>query len=388
MKIHTMMNMQTIVKTPLTTLNTAALLAMAFIGSLSAQPSAEKEFSAYYLGNSLTRNIPLNRLAELFESAGYDYSYGSQLGGGHRLEQLLVMRNHGNKPGEGGYNDLSNGDFGTYDKAFKHHTWNAIVMQPYHDELDKEHQTMKHWPWHDSGVIQAADAFIAYARGETDTKGDRWDQRNPNTGHVAGDTFYIYATWPGADRALEEGGYSEQWDSDYTPIPDPKVPKAEHNAAYFAQLVEALNRRWPELPHKVRLIPSGHVMAALDKKIRAGELPGIEAFFERNMGYYRKARGEEAPFNPDSFQQDKGILNVYADGVHMNDQPHNGKTSGTIGSYITAVTIFTTLTGENPVGLTVQPYEMFDADKDKELIKAIQETVWEVVTGMPETGVK
>lgn len=148
------------------------------------------------------------------------------------------MRNHGNAPGEGQYNNLGSRDYGNYDTAFKNHSFDAIVLQPYHDELDKEHETKKGWPFHDSGVIQAADALIAYARGETEPGGDRWDQQNANTENVAGDSFYIYATWPGADTVLEEGGYSEQWASAYN---EPEEGKAEHNAEYFDRLVKALN---------------------------------------------------------------------------------------------------------------------------------------------------
>ena len=63
----------------------------------------------------------------------------------------------------------------------------------------------------------------------------------------------------------------------------------------------------------------------------------------------------------------------------MNDQPHNGNDSGTIGSYVAALTIFATLTGNRPVGLTVAPYEQFDARMDTALVRALQETVWDVV---------
>jgi hypothetical protein len=71
----------------------------------------------------------------------------------------------------------------------------------------------------------------------------------------------------------------------------------------------------------------------------------------------------------------------------MNDQPHNGKDSGTIGSYTAACTIYATLTGTSPVGLTVKPYEMFDAEKDAELIGALQQAVWDVVAGHKHTGI-
>jgi hypothetical protein len=51
------------------------------------------------------------------------------------------------------------------------------------------------------------------------------------------------------------------------------------------------------------------------------------------------------------------------------------------------LTIFATLTGNSPVGLTATPYEQFDEKTDAGLVKALQETVWEVVTGNPLTGV-
>jgi hypothetical protein len=74
------------------------------------------------------------------------------------------------------------------------------------------------------------------------------------------------------------------------------------------------------------------------------------------------------------------VLNFYADGVHMNDQPYNGDDSGTIGSYVAALTIFATLTGNSPVGLTATPYEQFDEKTDGDLVNALQDTVWEVVS--------
>ena len=63
-----------------------------------------KELIVYHIGNSLTRNIPLERLQQLFEAAGGKYEYGMQLGGGMRLEQHLVKRSHGGPPGSAKYN--------------------------------------------------------------------------------------------------------------------------------------------------------------------------------------------------------------------------------------------------------------------------------------------
>jgi hypothetical protein len=82
------------------------------------------------------------------------------------------------------------------------------------------------------------------------------------------------------------------------------------------------------------------------------------------------------------------VLNLFADGIHLNDQPHNGEDSGTIGSYVAALTVFSTLSGKCPVGLTAAPYEQFNAKADAALIEALQQTVWSVVAGHPHSGVK
>jgi hypothetical protein len=158
----------------------------------------------------------------------------------------------------------------------------------------------------------------------------------------------------------------------------------------FEKLLNRLNELQPDLTEPVRLIPAGQVLAELDKKIRNGNLPGITAFYERNQDYYIKSmrnNSNPSPFNPDTFLAEKGVLNFYADGVHMNDQLHNGEDSGTIGAYCAAITIYAVLTGQNPVGLTAAPYEMFDAAKDADLIEAIQKIVWKVITSEPLTGV-
>jgi hypothetical protein len=370
---------------PLINFSLAGALCCAALSLLNPGPAhageAEDGMTVYYLGNSLTRNVPLERLAVLFESAGFDYDYGMQLGGGHRLELHLVMRNHGNAPGEGTYNTRE--PYGYYPDAFQNQTFDAVVLQPYKDELDKEHETMKRWPYHDSGTLQAADALIDQARGVTEEGEGRWDLENP-VDHQAAKNFFIYATWPPAGEALEAGGFSEFWQKPYE-------GGVAFNRDFFAQLIEKLNERQDDLETPVRLIPTGHVLAALDTRIREGNLPGIAEFYEHNQPYYMKSRRNNkgsAPFDPEEFQPEAGVLNFYADGIHMNDQPHNGKDSGAIGSYVSALTIYSTLTGRSPVGLTAEPYEQFDAARDQELIRALQQTVWDVVRENPHTGVE
>lgn len=340
-----------------------------------------KQLRVYHIGNSLTRNIPLERLQQLFASAGGRYEYGMQLGGGLRLHQHLVKRNHSGPPGSGNYNTVE--PYGEYDHALKNFEFDALVLQPYLEELDAESESFAKWPYFSAGSVQAAGAFIDYARGKTIPGDDRWDRQHANTRHVATDRVYIYATWPRAEAVLAHEGektYAAYWNAKY----DGGVQPCRE---YFHQLVDQLNARHAGLSVPVRMIPAGEVLASLDEKIRRGQLPGIEAFYQRNQPYYIKARGPKSPFHPDFFQRHSGVLNFYADGVHMNDQPHNGDDSGTIGSYVAALTVYSTLAGESPVGLTVEPYEMFDPETDAELIKTLQQTVWEIVAGHPHTGV-
>lgn len=363
----------------------AGLLSVAISISFSAEkadvPAEPGEtLRTYHIGNSLTRNIPLERLQELFAAVGIEHVYGRQLGGGLQLDQHLVKRGHPGPPGSGEYNTTE--PFGEYDQALKNFKFDALILQPYHEKLDIEPVTTEKWPFFEAGSLQASAALIRYALGRTEPGDDRWDRQHANTSHQATDRFYIYATWPQVKRILgsEEKTYAAYWSAPYEGDVHP-------SREFFAQLVDGLNERLPDLPHPVRMIPAGEVLAVLDEKIRNDELPGVEAFYERVQPYFRKARGPKSPYNPENFQRDAGVLNLYADGVHMNDQPHNGEDSGTIGSYCAAITIHATLTGKSPVGLTVEPYEMFDAEADAELIRAIQETVWDVVAGHPHTGV-
>ena len=92
------------------------------------------------------------------------------------------------------------------------------------------------------------------------------------------------------------------------------------------------------------MVPVGHVMHALNQKMKAGQGPGH-----------------------------KSIWDVYADGIHLNK----------IGSYITACTFYATLYKENPRGLTGEPSKMADA----KLNAIIHDTVWDVVSKHSLAGI-
>ncbi len=362
----------------------AILTASAAACAADARPLPGKTLRVYHLGNSLTRCVPLERLAKLFEAAGGKYEYGMQLGGGHSLDKHLSKRNHGNRPGQGKYNTVK--PYGEYDRALSQFTFDALVLQPYRRELDEKLNVRKRWPYVTAGTFQAASAFLDYALARGKPSLGQWDVVPANTENVATRRFYVYATWPSVADVLDREGektYAATYAAEYG-------GGVQCCRDFFVTLVKRLNGAYPDLEVPVRMIPAGEVLAVLDERIRAGKLPGIEAFFQRNQAYFVKSRrnNKKRPaFDPDTFDRSAGVLNLYADNVHMNDQPHNGRDSGTIGSYVAAATIYATLTGGSPAGMTVAPYEQFDAERDAELIRAVQQVVWEVVAGHEYSGV-
>jgi hypothetical protein len=359
-----------------------ALVAAALLFKLQVRA---EPLRVYHIGNSLTRNLPLDRLKALFADAGIAYDYGQQLGPGFRLEMHLINAAPGTPIAKiGRYNLVE--PYSQYSDAFKKFTFDAVVLQPFQMPLDLDAKTDKA-PGYTLGDIQAASALIDYARGKTKPGKGRWDLENPNTSHVASERFFIYATWPGAENVL---AHQPPTFADYYAQPYRNENGRMSCADFYHQLVKRLNERHADLPQPVRLIPAGEVFAKLDALIREDKLPGIAAFFARNQPYFVKARRnnpKQSPFDPDAFDPKAGVLNFYADGIHLNDQPHNGADSGTIGSYVAALTVFSTLSGKSPVGLTAAPYEQFGAKQDAELLKALQQTVWSVVAGHPLTGV-
>jgi PKD repeat protein len=93
------------------------------------------------------------------------------------------------------------------------------------------------------------------------------------------------------------------------------------------------------------IIPVGEVMKRLNDKMIAGQVPGYSHIWQ-----------------------------WYIDGIHLTN----------IGSYMKACTFFATLYGQDPRGLGVPPkyYGIAPA-----IVSIIQETVWEVVTTYPYSGV-
>jgi hypothetical protein len=378
-------------------------------GLVPSAPGREPDtLRVYFLGNSLTRGLSPDRLAKLCAATGTSLEYGTQLGAGvnldeHWLQQRLyngtpMLMNH-LEPGGQFRSDRSAGEakFGDYRRALQQHTFDALVLQPYLGYLDAGQYSEANQKRGHFGDREAIRRFIAYARGRNEAK------------NTAAKRFYLYAAWPRLEgieaRKVDTDGdgvfsYSEFYKAPFE-IFDYGAKKSVPSRDYVDRLFTAVREEHRELANEIRLIPAGIVLNELDERIRAGELPGIARYFERNREHYlaarldKRATLEEARFpfdpGPSGFDPKQGVKNFYADLVHMNDQPHNGPECGTIGAYVAAATVATVLTGEDPAkcppDTVAAIYEKFDAEEDAVLVRAIQKTVWSVVTSDSRTGV-
>lgn len=138
---------------------------------------------------------------------------------------------------------------------------------------------------------------------------------NPDT------QVYIYAYYP----RLNQGGWEEQWLGDSS---------IRTSRAFFIALANNLSNGHPAAK-PVKLFPIGEVMYEMKKKIDRGEVAGMGS-----------------------------VTDFYADNVHMNNK----------GEFLSTMTVFAMLYGEDPSGLSAEGYGI-----SNELASVIQSTVWETV---------
>jgi hypothetical protein len=391
-------------RSPRASLTRAAIAAALLLAGAAARAG---EIRGYFIGNSLTRGLSLDRLEKLYALGGDKFVFGTQTGAGTNLdEHLLQTQLYQGTPLQMGFLE-NGGEFYShrngadavhkdYKTALQKETWDFLCLQPYLAYLEASEYPEREKTKGYLGDRQAASGLIRYALGD-----------NPDK-HRATETLFLYAAWPRLQgierRQVDTDGdkvfsFAEFYAAPYAVETDPA--KTFPNLDAVKKLMAAIAADNPSLPNPVRLIPAGSVLAALDVKIRAGQLPGIARYFERNKSYYLTARldgkpdlaAAKFPFDPgpSGFEPKQGVKNFYCDQVHMNDQPHNGKDSGTVGAFAAACTVHAVLTGKRPAFTADQVagiYEKFDAKEDAELIAAIQETAWATVLAEPLSGVK
>ena len=218
-------------------------------------------------------------------------------------------------------------EFGYYPQALPGFAWDAITLQPFDRHLKDD--------------VKFAKRYIDLARQKAE---------NANT------QFYIYSRWPRRKETKNADGtityeldYAAKWNRPYTGNWD----GTEETKAYFETLVEALRKEYPDMKKPVLLVPVGDVLLELDKRMRDGKIANWTS-----------------------------IEALYSDGIHFNN----------VGSFIVGTTFYATLYKQNPLGLGFDSYNVVKAPADKAIspafAKAVQETVWEVVSKHPLAGVQ
>lgn len=204
------------------------------------------------------------------------------------------------------------GNAGSAGQALVDYTWDILTLQLWGSDVE--------------GDVSASRGFIDLAVA-----------KNPEI------QVYMMEPWVEKNDKLDPD-FPTQWNREWKAGQVFGIPPI-HCAAYSKTVFQRLQKATADLKHPVRIIPVGTVLFELDKRMRAGEVPGF-------------TRVEE----------------VYADKVHLKET----------GNYVALETFYTVMLGKNPKGLPRT--DMFPTVTDA-FAAVVQDTIWKVVTSIPETGV-
>jgi len=347
----------------------ACMLALLSLAAAAGEGSIER-VRVYYFGNSLTGNTMPTFHPELGKSADRAWTIERSQGAGWQVWQHVYLdsaKRHRDRLAAGG--------------------WDAIVVQAFGGPALNEVVTQM---WGKVQFGKPTDVGDLHCTAELIRlllKG------NPNGRAV------LYSDWPGMkvtvskqqDALSKDLKTAAQWHAIMEPFrkafdyeaawltsydaeaEKAKKPWLRHNATrdHDAQLMDGLKKLFPQLwtQNRLNLLPAGDVFLALDRKARAGKLPGI-------------AR----------------IGDFYTNGVHIR--------SG-LPRYTVAATFYTVLFRDRPHGLDWRiyndqakclnkPNRWICCEKDlgvhleitPERAKIVNDTIWEVACGHPYAGVK
>ncbi|MFA6286390.1 MAG: hypothetical protein WC661_03330 [Opitutaceae bacterium] len=199
---------------------------------------------------------------------------------------------------------------GVATKALSDYTWDLLTLQL--------------WGADTEGDVSASKNFIALAVA-----------KNPAV------QVFLVETWVEKNDKLD---FPTQWNREWKADQKYGIPPI-HCGAYSRTVFANLKKATADLRKPVKFIPIGTVLYELDKRMRAGTVPGF-------------TRVEE----------------LYQDKVHLNET----------GNYVALETFYTVMLGRNPKGLPRT--DLFPTVTDA-FGAIVQDAIWQVVTSMPETGV-
>ncbi len=333
-------------------------------------PESAKVMTVYFVGHSLVRSITPTRLHELVAQRGIDLQFGSQLKGGFSLTKHWEVLEKGeairywesNKPaGDRFEPGRPDGDtlpkrFGSFWTAHKNHDWDALVLVPLLG-ADREKE------------FAAFAKFVDYA-----------------IEHQSANQIYVFQSWLGLPVLRDENGrraglgrldFATVWEGESAVTkPSAGGPLMAVQRDYYEFMDRANQHFAQRLSKPVLMIPFGDVVCELDKRLKAGTIPGLDELYRRDP--------DRIPSWDPKVGAKVGANIFYADRLHPVAQPH---LDGTIATYVMGLMYYSVLTGDSPVGLSGDAYR-FGHEADEELRHALQTAVWDVVKDHPYTGVQ
>ncbi len=351
-------------------------------GAEGGFPARPQRVAVFYFGNSLTGSTAPELHPALGKSAGKEWVWDCMPVAGGQLWQYrdqFQLDGGIEKPDDFARNTQLAPKTPYHAWQFLTGNWDAVVLQPFGMGLRRVSDAMwgkKYNAPRDFGDIAAAKYLIDLAL-----------VKNPKC-HIL-----IYQDWPGLILANESFGHAgaglgrtkkelnhrqmepvrrsfdfpRQWLRRYDPDAEPWLAGGQ-SRDYDQRLMEELIRAYPKLwtEGRLRMIPVADIYYILDRKMRAGLVPGV-----LNLGEF------------------------YTDTLHHR---------AGMPAYTCAATFFTLLFGEKPHGLDYTLYNNQDAygkdwghGKDQhndsgevveitpERAKVINDTIWEVVNAHPYT---
>jgi PKD repeat protein len=256
----------------------------------------------YWIGNSVTDAVNYSTWKQSAEAAGEAVTWGRHMIPGAPIEWIWDHPDGG----------ISEEPYGKYQNALKNYVWDFVSLQPYDRGLTDD--------------IDDAGKFMEYT-----------SRKSPDV------QFLIFSHYPRVDNIHNSGGYQKHWDSGLS------VNGGFETRKHYEELALALRQNFPAMK-PVLIVPIGEVYYELDKKMRAGEIPG----------------------KPDV------VSACYADGIHQNK----------FGNYIVGCSYFATIFKSNPSVFSGSRYGVSGTAE-----RVVQQTVWDVVRyyrdpgGVPWSGV-
>jgi hypothetical protein len=339
---------------------------------------------AFYFGNSLTGCTNPNWHEDLGKSAGRQWQNWAWLGAGWQLWQHREELAAGKDLfGAGSKDDLTidenlikSAPF--HAKKFFEQPWNAVVLQLFGNFLT--HETDELWgrkfsSKRDVGDLGAASDLIRlFLKLNPQGRVFLYQVWPPmDSGEVPPpDKLPDWAKLPGARLAAAEFPkrdrfhYEARWMQPYDPKTDkPWIAHVNRTQDFSYQVFRGLQQRFPELckAGRLRMIPTGDLFLELDKRMRAGRVPGcrdIRDFYTdiQHIRFGLPRYTAAAMFYACLFESppDKLDWTLYNDrGKYGDDRYHDG------GDLLP-------ITPEN--------------------VKAVNEAVWQMVFEHPFTGLK